>query len=212
MKLVVFGAAGRTGRHVVRYALERGHEVVAFVRRPEQLRAEEHLTVVVGDARDAEAVARAIGGADAVISTLGSDDRKERSLRQEVARNVVAAMQRSGARRLVWISSLGVGDSAAQARRTSFFYGFLMMPLLMRHTYADSKAAEDIIRQSDLDWTIVRPPGLIDAPHTGKYRAILDGSALARAYMPRADVADYMLGLAERGELLHRVPTLAPVG
>ena len=178
MKLLLFGASGPTGQQVVAQANEERHQVTAFAR------------ATHGDATDPAAVARVMQGHDAVISTLGrraslsSDKLFERALRA-----IVPAMERSGVRRIVLMSSFGVGDSI----RDVPLLPRLIYRTLLRELFADKKVGEDYLRSSALDWTIVHPVQLTNGPRTGRYRA---GERLGLAGMPkisRADVADFML-------------------
>lgn len=190
MKLLVLGATGATGRQVVGQALQAGHEVTAYVRNPSKLAREPGLRVAAGDAADAGALERALQDKDAVVSTLG----RRRSFRSEqlFSRSMKALappMERRGVRRLVLMSSFGVGESLRDAP-----------PLLRLHyrvflhgIFADKKAAEDYLRTTRLEWTFVYPVILTDGPRTGRYRA---GERLELRGWPtisRADVADFIL-------------------
>ena len=196
MKLALFGATGKTGGHVLRQALDAGHEVVALCRDPAGLSARDRLTVVKGDATKAEDVAKVVAGVDAVVSTLGPRDRKPTTVRTDSARNAVAAMKQHGVKKIVWLSASGVGDSLDQARRSSFVFGRIIIPLLLKATYADGAAAEDALRASELDFVIVRPPGLTDGAARGDVKTVPLAEKLARISIPRADVAAFMLAQA----------------
>lgn len=190
MKLIVFGATGSVGRLIVEQALEQGHEVTAFARRPEALQARHpKLHRYAGDARDAEAVADAVRGHDAVLVALGAG--RKGGVRAEGTRNVVAAMQRHGIRRLVCQSTLGAGDSRGNL---DFFWRFVMFGLLLRPAFADHQAQERIVRDSGLDWTIVRPSAFTDGPAAGAFRHGFGGDERGlKLKIPRADVAGFML-------------------
>ena len=190
MKLLVLGATGGTGRQVVIQALEAGHEVTAYVRKPSQLAKQAGLRVAAGDATDVDALERALPDQDAVVSTLG----RRRSFRSAhlFTRSMQAlapAMETCGVRRLVLMSSFGVGESIRDAP-----------PLLRLHyrvflhgIFADKKAAEDYLRTTRLEWTFVYPVLLTDGPRTGRYRA---GERLQLTGLPkisRADVAHFIL-------------------
>jgi putative NADH-flavin reductase len=163
MKLLVLGATGATGQQVVGQALQAGHEVTAYVRNPSKLAREPGLRVAAGDAADAGALERALQDKDAVVSTLG----RRRSFRSEqlFSRSMKALappMERRGVRRLVLMSSFGVGESLRDAP-----------PLLRLHyrvflhgIFADKKAAEDYLRTTRLEWTFVYPVILTDGPRT----------------------------------------------
>ena len=120
MKVLVVGATGGTGRHVVRRLLERGDAVRAFARRPADItERHERLEVVEGDARDAASINRAVQGVDAVISAFGPRSLKKDDLQETLARNLVLAMRARGVKRLVNLSAWGAGDSAGKAGLSS---------------------------------------------------------------------------------------------
>ena len=187
MKLLVFGAAGATGRLAVRSALAAGHEVTAFVRGADSV---EGARTVRGDATDPASVAGAMAGQEAVISTLGVRNAfRSGGIIERSAAVIVPAMERAGARRLVVMSALGVGRTREQAP----WLPRLMYRVLLGDIFADKAAGERIVEASRLDWTIVYPPLLTDLPATGAYRAAeqLDLSGMPR--VSRADVADFMV-------------------
>ena len=163
MKLIVFGATGTIGRHVVDRALAQGHEVTAFARAPGALDSTDpKLTRAAGDVLDRDAVADAVRGHDAAIVALGAGRRGK--VRTAGTRNVIAAMQHHGVRRLVCQSTLGAGDSRPLL---TFFWKYVMFGLLLRAAYADHQAQETLVQESGLDWTIVRPGAFTDGPATG---------------------------------------------
>lgn len=209
MRVLILGATGRTGRELVRQALERGMEVTAFGRAVERLPSSgADLRVVRGDVADAAGLADAIAGQDAVISALGVS----RALSADPT--VVAGIQHTldgmrahGVHRLVYLSFIGVRDSRPAA-------GLLIRGVahhVLRHEIADHEAKEQLIRASATAWTIVRAPKLTDGPYTGRYRA---GEAIvARSLFPtlsRADVADFMLRQLADDSYLRRAPRVLP--
>ncbi|HEX5128571.1 MAG TPA: NAD(P)-binding oxidoreductase [Usitatibacter sp.] len=187
MKVLVFGAAGATGRLTVQRARADGHEVSAFVR---GLEAIEGAWTIRGDSTDPAAVAAALEGQDAVVSTLGVRKAfKSGGLIERSMSVIVPAMERAGVGRLVVMSALGVGRTREQAP----WLPRLMYRLLLTDIFADKDAGERIVEASGLDWTIVYPPLLTDAPDAGSYRA---GERLELSGMPkvsRADVAHFMV-------------------
>jgi putative NADH-flavin reductase len=193
MRLAIFGASGATGRLLVAQALERGYRVTAFVRtlgKLEKRNGEPDL--VLGDVTNVVAVARAISGSDAVLSALGVARKlsHDPAVVQGIA-NIVGVMEQSGPFRLIYLSFLGVTESRDQA---GFVLGRIAARFIVRNEAADHEQKEAVIRRSRLDWTIVRPPGLTNGPHTGVYRDGVD--IRARSLVPtiaRADVAEFML-------------------
>ena len=192
MRLVVFGSTGGTGRELLARALERGHEVMAYARDPTKLNDLKHarLEVIRGDVLDSVGVESAVVGQQAVLCTIGAGA-KRTTLREEGTRNIVEAMVRAGVKRLICQSSLGVGDSRANL---SFFTKHIIVSVFLRHAFADHERQEAVVKQSPLDWTIVRPPHLTVGPRTGTYRhgfPVTDKHISAK--ISRADVADFML-------------------
>lgn len=192
MKVLVFGASGKTGREVVRQALARDYAVTAFVRDTARLPlAHANLRLVTGDITNSAAIARVIDGQTAVISTLGVG----RPLTHDAAvidgvRAIARAAEHASVERLVYMSFIGVQESRDAA-------GFVLKRLatmLLRHEVADHEVKEAAIMESFVDWTIVRPPKLTNGRLTAAYRVGED--IRARSPLPlmsRADVADFML-------------------
>lgn len=211
MKLLIFGASGGTGRHLVEQALARGHQVTAFVREITKVGIKHmNLTIVQGDALDQAAVERAVPGHDAVLSTLGAPALKTGTIRSEGTRNIVRAMERAGIRRLISQASLGYGDSRKVLDRTPFYFKYLIVPFILRQGFADHQRQEEEIKRSHLDWTIVRPGNLTDGDHTGVYRhgfAATDNAITVA--ISRADVADFMLRQLTDDTYLRQTPGLS---
>ena len=170
MKIVVFGASRGVGLKVVEQALEAGHTVTAFVRTPSKFTVQHpNLTVCQGDSLDAAAVEKAIAGQDAVISALGPTRPPVPGMMETSARNIVAAMKKHGVRRLVSTTGAGVRQPEDKPQLADHLIGFLLN-LLAKSVVLDSAANVKVIQSSDLDWTVVRFPRLLDGDHTGKYR------------------------------------------
>lgn len=209
MNLIIFGASGTLGSHVVRTALEEGHRVTAFARSPASLGDEfgsygDALRLHAGDVLDAEAVAAAMPSHDGVIVTLGAGARG--GLRAPGTANVLNAMRRTGIRRLVALSTLGAGDSRVHL---DFFWKYVMFGLLLRGAMADHEAQEALIRASDTDWTIVRPAAFDDGPEAGHYfHGDLSGKRLSLK-LSRADIARFMLEELIAPRYLHQTPALS---
>ena len=205
MQLVVFGATGGTGRELVKQALGHAHSVRAFVRDPDKLKVIHHrLEVVTGDVQDTKSVAAAVAGQDAVLCALGVYERKPNTVLSDAVRTIVKAMKKQRVRRLLFVSSLGVGESKGQLGP---LYNGILLPLLLKEIFADKEKAETVVRDSGLDWTIVRPGRLTKARLTGKYRAGPD-AAKGRWFpkIARADVADFMLNALERNLFVREAP------
>lgn len=202
MKLLIFGATGDTGRELIKQALAQGHTVTGFSRHANNLTADyPTIQTIEGDVTDKTTVEKAVQGQDAVLSALGSSSLKRSPALTEGVRNIVEAMEQYTVRRLVYQSSLGVGESRKQV---SFLVRYIIIPLVLRNAIADHEDKERIIKQSNLDWVIVRPAGLTNDPHTGKYRS---GETIDfGAKIARADVADFMLKQVTDDACLKKTP------
>jgi len=206
MRILIFGATGRTGRELVAQALEGGHEVTAFVRDPNKLTLRgARLKITQGDIRLPETIRAAIPGQDAVLSALGVRSLGRTTMLSDAAQEIVRTMEGKGVRRILWESSLGVGETRGQLGPV---YNRLLIPLLLRHIFADKERQESILRASTLEWTIVQPASLTNGPRTGKYRVGKDATA-GRLFprISRADVAHFMLEeLVRRAHVRQVVP------
>jgi uncharacterized protein YbjT (DUF2867 family) len=196
MNLVVLGATGRTGRLVVEQALAAGHTVTALVRSPEKLTVRNSsLRVVAGRATDAGDVARALEGADAVLSTLGGSG----SVIADSTGAIVEAAHKTGVRRVVILSSFFVerGRLGAVAR--------LLTGVAMSSAIRDKSAGEQLLRQSDLDWTIIYASVLKDGPVSGSVEVLPEGTKRRMSdSISRADVAEWMVQAATSSQLSRR--------
>jgi putative NADH-flavin reductase len=202
----------------VQQALERGHRVTAFVRTPQKLGGlREGLTAVHGDPRDAEALARALPGHDAVLSSLGPPGVGPSTIISDCARTTVSAMQAVGTRRLLVVGAAVLFEDMGLVTA-------IMRGTFLRNVTKDQREMERIVTASDLDWTIARPPRLTNGPLTGRYlaedgRMPRTGVFHATASMSRADVAHFLLEEVEHAAHVRRVvgvvasskkPSLAP--
>lgn len=207
MKLLVFGATGGTGRELVRQALERDHSVTAFARDPAALAERDGVRVLAGDALDAAAAEHAVSGHDAVLCVLGSPATRPGTVRSHGTRNIVRAMRNAGPRRLVCQSTIGIGDSRTQLPPR---YKYLLVPLLLRATFAEHERQEAIVRSSELEWTIVRAGALTDGQRTGAYRHGLPADQRSIQFeISRPDIAEFMLEQVDDRTYLHRSPSVS---
>jgi len=206
MNVIVFGATGTIGRHLVKEALLQGHTVTAFARRPAALGASHpNLTVRAGDVLDAVTVDEAVRGHDAVLVALGAG--RKGTVRTAGTKNIVAAMSRHGMRRLICQSTLGTGDSRALL---TFFWKRIMFGFLLKDAYADHEAQEDLVRNSGLDWTIVRPGAFTDGAATSVYKhGLPDPGEPLTLKISRADVAGFMLRQLTDLRYLRQSPCLS---
>jgi len=203
MKLLVLGATGGIGREILRQGLDRGHAITAFVRSPahiEDLR--DRVAVVTGDLLNADAMAEVFGGHDVILSAFGPTTLRPSTLRRDFGRALATGMRRSGVRRCELVS-------AAFLFRDIGFFGNILKATVFRGMAPDMAAMETAICQSDLEWTIVRPPRLTNRPATKAYR-VADGNLPSKGFfISRADVAHFMLGEAEMPAHRHQIVGLA---
>jgi putative NADH-flavin reductase len=204
LRLFVIGATGHTGAHVLDLALARGHAVTAFVRSPDKIaRREARLTVTAGDPLSTDALARALPGHDAVLSALGT--RPMRAFRphdtvQAGAASTVAAMTRASVARLVLVSA------AVLFPLRGLSYTFFRA--LLKHIARDLAAAENIVRATTLDWTIARPPRLVQAANE-RYRNERDALPAGGTAMSFRAVASFMLDCVEQRRHVRELVGLA---
>ena len=204
MRLFILGASGKTGTQLVDVALARGHQVTAFVRSPAKItRRDPRLQVRRGDPRSADELASALPGHDAVLSALGvrpPQAFRPHTLVQEGAASTVAAMTRTGVKRLVIVSAAVLFPE--KGLRFAFFRW------LLGHVIRDLGTAEDILRATSLDWTIARPPRLIEKPEEA-YRIRRDALPVGGFSMSFRAVAAFMLDAAEQHTHVHEIVGLA---
>jgi putative NADH-flavin reductase len=191
-RLLVLGATGGTGQLLVGQALEHGHEVTAFVRDPAKLPVRhERLLVTAGTMDDSlGTLEQTMNGRDVVISVLGvGSSLKSGHLIERSVPRMIAAMRSAGIGRLIFTSAIGVGDSFSEAP----LFSKLVIRVLLRDIYPDKLIGENLIRKSDLDWTIVQPAGLTNGPLTQHYRAGEHVRHRSFATVSRADLAHFLV-------------------
>ena len=195
MKFVVLGATGGTGLEIIRQALERGHSVTALVRSPDRLKPFlKYIMIKQGDLLNSSGLENAIRGHDAVLSALGPRvpiAKPDANLLQRFAVVLTAAMRRVQVKRAV------IESVAFLFKNSAVPPVYLLGRLFFNQIVVDTSAMERIFAQSDLDWTMVRPPQLTDKPFTGKYRLREGHLPLFGFKISRADVADYMIRAVE---------------
>jgi putative NADH-flavin reductase len=206
MRVLIFGATGGTGRELVFQALQKGYDVSAFVRTPSKLTIQtSRLHIVQGDIQRVESIHSAIPGHDGVLSALGTRSLGPTTLLSDAAREIVRTMEAHGVRHILWESSLGIGKTR---RQLGPLYNWVLIPLLLRHVFADKERQEGIVQATRLEWTIVQPAALTNGPRTERYR--VGESACSGRLFPRisrADVAHFMLKeLQQRGHVRQVVP------
>ncbi len=220
MKLTIFAATGGIGRLLLDQAIAAGDDVTAVVRNPGKLPGRVRAVTADLAAADPAVLEAAVAGADAVLSGLGPRSKADAGITSRGTRAIVAAMHAAGPRRLVIVSAAPVGTVPSPGRpdppRHDPGDGFWMRHVfshvamtLYREHYADLALTEDIVRDSGLDWTIVRPPKLTGKPLTGTYRTAYGQNLRGGWSVPRADVAHYMLRVTGEPDAVKQVAGIA---
>ncbi|WBL80797.1 SDR family oxidoreductase [Bradyrhizobium xenonodulans] len=206
-KLLVLGATGATGRLIVSQAAARGYDVTVLVRSAEKAGDLKGANLVVGDARDESALREALKGRDAVVSALGTPASpfREVTLLSTATRSLVNAMKAEQVSRLICITGIGAGDSAGHG---GFLFDKLIFPLLLRKVYVDKNRQEAIVRDSGLDWVLVRPSILNNKSGNSAVRALTDLSDFHGGSISREDVARFVLDQVRADAWLHRSPLI----
>lgn len=194
MNVLVLGATGSVGRLVVEEALTRGHRVTALVRHPEKLGALA-VRAMEGDALDAGAVSRAVSGQDAVLYVLGAGNVRRTTLFSESTRILLQAMNEQKVRRLICVTGGGAGETKGHG---GFLYDRIFFPLFTKHIYADKDVQEALIRQSGLDWTIVRPAGFRARTPPGPLTVVEDVEGVTLTRISRPEVARFLVDELEQ--------------
>jgi len=221
MRLTIVAATGGIGSQILAQAVAAGHDVTAVVRNPNRL-PDLPVRVVVADltAADPATLESAVRGADAVLSGLGARSAAEAGVASRGTRSIIEAMQATGVRRIVAVSAASVGTVPSPGRPNpprhnpgdGFFMRHIAAPLAksaFRRHYEDLALMEDLLRDSGLDWTVARPPRLLDRRLTGTYRTAYEQNVRTGMFISRADVAHLMLDVLARPETIHHVIGIA---
>ncbi len=189
MRLTIFGGTGRIGAQLVSQALAAGQQVRVLARTPAALPPADGLTVIEGNVLDPARVAGAVDGADAVLAALGPRGQKSPAMLATAGRNIVEAMTKTGASRLISVSAAGayIRDDPDMGALLKW-----LLPALLGSQFADTRELERVVAGSDLDWTMVRPARLTNGPLTGRYRVRPQFVPAGGRKISRADVAHFI--------------------
>lgn len=206
MKLLLLGATGPTGRHLLDQALDAGHDVTALVRNARRLAIRHpRLAAVIGDATDAPTLEEAVRGKDAVLSALGAGNSLHSELASRAMTALIPVLKAQAVKRIILLSAFGVGESVKQASlMQKLFYR-----TLLRRIFADKAKADAMLQASKLDWTLVNPTLLTNGPRTGKYRTGERLVMRGMAKISRADVAGFMLAQLATDEWIRRTAVIS---
>jgi putative NADH-flavin reductase len=207
MKLLVIGATRGIGRKLIEQALDQDHEVAALVRNPRRLNiSHERLGVVAGDILNPAAVHQAIAGRGAVCITIGiGPTRRPVTVFSQGTKNVIDAMTDSSVNMLICVTGIGTGDSQGHG---GFLYDKIFHPLFLRNIYQDKNRQEELVRNSGLQWVVVRPGFLTNGPLTGRYRVLIQLSGVTAGKISRADVAHFILNEFDQKKYISKTPLL----
>jgi len=192
-KIIVFGATGGTGKFVVEQALESGYKVTVIVRNPDALKlTDKNLEIIKGDVLLPATFEDAVKEKDAVISCLGSTGKEPTTVYSQGVSNIATAMGKAGIKRIICISA----GAVIVPPKSSFIMKFIAKNILQRifkYMYADMLLMEKVLRDSRLDWTVIRAPRLTNGKYTGKYRMAVNEHLSNPSSISRADLADYIV-------------------
>ena len=209
MKLIIFGATGSIGNHVVVQSLNKGYQVSAFSRNKNNLNKLSHpnLNKIEGNVFNPKDVHNAIKGQDVVIIVLGSGKSRNSVVRSKGTQNIIEAMNTNGIKRLICQSTLGAGDSK---ENLNFFWKNIMFGWFLKQVLLDHELQEEYVKNSGLNWTIVRPAAFTDGGKTENYRhgfSSVDKSVKLK--IARADVASFILQQLDSSTYLFKLPGLS---
>jgi len=195
LKVLVLGGTSGIGLEVVKQSVARGHQVTAVARHPERMEfSHAKLTTTRGDVMDAEAMAAVVPGQDIVINAIGVGPTRDPVTVFSVGmKNILTVMPAGG--RLIAVTGIGAGDSRGHG---SFFYDNILWPLLLKTVYEDKDIQETLIRESTLNWTIVRPGFLVDDPAETRYYVIKSMRGFQSGDISRADVGHFLVASFEQ--------------
>jgi uncharacterized protein YbjT (DUF2867 family) len=202
MKVIIFGATGSVGKVLVDLALNSGHTVTAFTRKPQAFQSNKHpnLIVRIGDLENVKDVKEAIIDHDVVFCVIG--DGGKGNIRAVGTRNIIQAMELTGVRRLICQTTLGLGESRANL---DFFWKHIMFGLLLKKAYRDHQLQEDLVRKSKVDWIIVRPGAFTNKRINGGYHVGFDGSQRGlKLKISREELAEFLLKQATSDRYLYK--------
>lgn len=212
MKIVVLGATGGTGMHIVRQALAQGHDVTAVVRRPGAITEElgQQVNVRKGDVLDPGSLEGAFKNADAVISAVGARvGRQPTRVYSKGMRSIRAQMTSAGVRRVIAISSAPLSEPS-EKRPIDRLVAHPLMRFLFKGSFEDVQRMEaELAAAGDVDWTVFRPPRLVDGPPTGRYRISIGRALRVANSVRRADLAAAMLAAIDDPATIDNVVSIA---
>jgi putative NADH-flavin reductase len=212
MKIIIFGATGFSGQAILEEAVKHGHEVTILVRNTSKIQNRyNNMKIVEGNVLDAEVVASVLHQQEAVIQCLGvggKGDGKPTTFISDATNVIVNEMQKKNIKRLIAMSNVGAGNSVAFQ---PWFFNKIILPFFMKWLKViidDKNRMEPIIMSSNLDWTIVRCPNIVDKPAKGKYNATLDGKGL-KLTITLSDLSKFMVDQLKEMNFIKQAPCIS---
>jgi len=206
--IVVIGGTSGIGLELVKLALTRGHSVTAVSRRPERLSlTHPNLIKAKGDILSSADMTKVVSGNDVVVSTVGlAAGKRNVTLFSEGTRNLIAVMSQAGKERLIVVSAIGAGDSEGHG---GFLFDAILQPLILGDDIRDKTRMEDLLIESMLDYTVVRPAILTDDFAKQQYRIFTDLKGIETGTIARQDVAHFILSIAEQKAYIKQIVTVS---
>ena len=207
MKIIIFGASGTVGQELAKQAVEKGYEVTAFVRNPEKMKNANNVNLILykGDVLNVGEVENALKNQDVILCALG--DGKAGKIRALGTKNIIEAMNKTGQKRLICQTTLGMGESYGNL---NFIWKHIMFGMLLKKAFQDHQLQEKYILNCHLDYTIVRPSALTDGEITNDYKIGFDKNfKKLNLKISRADVADFMLQQISTNEYLKKAVSIS---
>jgi len=212
--ILLFGATGRTGIHVLNDALEKGYYIKALVRDPVKVtQKSERLQLITGTPASLDDVRKAAAGCDAIVSTLNNPRKTESLFSRSInpptlmtgcMKNAVTVMKEMGIRRIIVMTAAGAGDSFAAM---PWFMKGIIRYTGLRYAYADHDGQEQVLKDSGLDWTIVRPVGLTDKDEIKELAIGSEGRHTS--FISRKAVAKFLVNCLESTEYIEKAPIIS---
>ena len=212
MKVTIFGATGFSGQAILAEALKQGHEVTILVRDASKIPIKhKNLTIVKGNVLDPQMVASVLHHQEAAIQCLGvggKGDGKRTTFISDATKVIVDEMQKQNIKRLIAMSNVGAGNSIAFQ---PWFFTKIILPYFMKWLQViieDKNRMEPIIMNSNLDWTIVRCPNIVDKPAKGTCNATLDGKGL-KLSITLTDLSKFMVDQLNQTAFIKQAPSIS---
>lgn len=201
-KILIFGATGRTGQELMKQALDENYDVTAFVRSLDKINISHvNLKVFKGSVLNYSDVLNGVQKQDVVFCNLGMPASDKSTLRADGTTNIVRAMKEKGVSRFICQTSLGFGDSKEVL---PWHMKYLIVPFILKNAFKDHELQENVIENSNLDWTIVRPGNMTNGKITNTYKHGFEPTEKIKLKISRADVAQFMLSQIDNNQYLRK--------